>query len=73
MFTIQYVGANGTHEMQTFDSRSRERLVNHLARFPHPIVAVYEQASPITKTVRKLLAERPFKSNAALKFVTSPT
>ena len=52
MFTIQYVAVNGEHKMQTLDSNSRTKLVAHLAKFDHPIVAVYEQATVITNTMR---------------------
>ncbi len=52
MFTIQYQAVSGEHKMQAFDSKSRERLVKHLARFEHPIMAVYEQATVITKACR---------------------
>jgi hypothetical protein len=73
MFTIQYQAVSGEHKTQTFDSQSRTRLVSHLAQFEHPIMAVYEQASPITKAIRKALAEWPgAKSRAALDFIKSP-
>lgn len=73
MFTIQYEAANGMHKMQTFDSTQRRRLIQHLASFPAPIIAVYEQASPITKTMRKELAEWPgAKTRYAIAFANSP-
>lgn len=56
VFTIQYESVGGEHKMQDFDSRDRNKLLIHLANFSRPIVAVYEQATPITKTVRKDLA-----------------
>lgn len=59
MFNIQYKAVNGERKMQAFDSTSRQRLVAHLARFEHPITDVYEQASPITKTVRSELQTWP--------------
>lgn len=62
MFTIQYqrIGS-GEIFLQEFDSKSRDALVRHLARFQCPILAVYEQASPITKAVR--LELRTFRGN----------
>lgn len=59
MFHIQYEAVDGSHKMQVFDSKSRVRLVAHLAKFEHPIMAVYEQATVITKAVRKELTEYP--------------
>lgn len=55
MFTIQYEAVNGEQKMQEFDSKSRQKLVTHLAQFTRPIAAVYEQATPITKTMRSEL------------------
>lgn len=72
MFSIQYEAIDGTHKMQTFDSNSRTRLLKHLASFERPIVAVYEQATPITKTIQRDLAKRPgYKTNAAMEFFSS--
>lgn len=73
MFTIQYQKPNGESGMQTFDSNSRVKLVKHLSSFSAPILAVYEQASPITKAVRAALAEYPPSqlSRAAKDFVTA--
>lgn len=72
MFTVQYQVPSG-HRLQTVDVRSRPKLVQFLAQAKWPIVAVYEQASPITKAVRKELAEWPgSKSAAALDFIKSP-
>lgn len=59
MFTIQYVAVNGEARMQEFDSIARSRLVMYLSKFDRPITAVYEQATPITKAVRKELAAMP--------------
>ena len=73
MFTIQYETVSGEHKMQAFDSNSRAKLLTVLAHFNRPIVAVYEQASPITKTVRKELAAWPGgKSDAARAFIKTP-
>jgi len=74
MFTIQFVGVNGESRMQSFDSKSRHKLVRHLAHFECRILAVYEQASPITKAVRSALAELPPStlSRAAKDFVMCP-
>ncbi len=73
MFTIQYQAPSGEHKMQAFDSNSRTKLLTVLSHFNHPIVAVYEQASPITKAVRKELAAWPgSKSAAALDFIKTP-
>lgn len=57
MFTIQYYGVNGSTKMQELDTKSRARLVAHLAKFEHPIAAVYEQSTVVTKAVRKELSE----------------
>lgn len=71
MFSIQYQAINGEHKMQTFDG-TRSRLIVHLAQFPWPIIAVYEQATPITKTVRKELEAWPGSlSRYAHEFITS--
>lgn len=73
MFNIQYEAPNGEHCMQSFDSKNRLQLANHLSRFDRPILAVYEQASPITKAIRAELAKRPQNnmSRAALDFISS--
>lgn len=60
MFTIQYEAPiSGAHKMQNFDTTSRQKLLIHLSRFNQPIVAVYEQATPITKAVRSELKTWP--------------
>lgn len=71
MFTIQYQAPNGEHKMQTFNGSSRYHLIRHLARFSHPIMAVYEQTTPITKAIRTELARSPVNrmSRAALDFL----
>jgi hypothetical protein len=56
MYTIQYEAVNSEHKLQSVDCKSRQKLLIHLAAFPRPIVAVYEQGTPITKTMRKELA-----------------
>lgn len=69
MYTIQYEAMDGTHKMQTLDTGSRTRLLIQLAGFTRPIVAVYEQATPITKAVQRDLAKWPgSKSPAAMDF-----
>ena len=55
MFTIQYEAINGEQKLQEFDTRDRKTLFRHLASFSAPILAVYEQASPITKTAQSEL------------------
>lgn len=75
MFTVQYQGIDGQSHMQSVESRSRGRLAMYLAEFPHPILAVYEQANPITKAVRKEMAGFVGvlkMSPAAQAFITSP-
>jgi hypothetical protein len=68
MFTIQY-RMNGQEHTQILDSTSRTKLAIYLAKFPHTIVAVYEQATPITKAMQKELAAWPGNlSNAARDF-----
>jgi hypothetical protein len=59
MFTIQYEASSGAHLMQTLDSDRRYVLVKHLSRFQRPIIAVYEQTTPITKAIRQELRNRP--------------
>lgn len=59
MFTVQYETINGEHRMQNVDGGNREKLVNYLARFEHPIVAVYEQATVVTKVIRRELRSCP--------------
>jgi hypothetical protein len=73
VFTIQYQAVNGEHKTQAFDSHSRTKLVKHLAHFEQPIMAVYEQATVITKAVRTELAKLPPTSisRAARDFVRS--
>jgi len=58
MFLIQYEAVSGEHKIQQFDSNSRDRLAAHLARFSHPIIAVYEQSTTITKAMREMLRGR---------------
>lgn len=73
MFIIQYVAVNGKQQMQNFDSPNRFRLAKHLARFRRPILAVYEQATVITKAMRAELAKMPKNkmSRYALDFINS--
>ena len=72
MFHIQYEAVNGEHKMQEFDSKSRQRLIGHLAGFNHPIMAVYEQANPITNAMRKALRDWPgSKTRHAVAFAHS--
>lgn len=52
MYTIQYRHPSGGSAMKEIDTRSRTYLVKQLATFEHPILEVYEQATPITKSVR---------------------
>lgn len=70
MFTIQYTAVNGESKMQELDSDSRGKLLVHLVRFEHPILAIYEQASPITKTMQaKLRTWRGTVSRDAREFM----
>lgn len=59
MFTIQYEAVGGAHKMQAVDTNQRRKLLHCIASFPHPILAVYEQASPITKAVRRDMQSYP--------------
>lgn len=69
MFTIQYEAIDGSHKLQEFNSNSRARLVKHLVSFQRPIVAVYEQATVITKTIQRDLANFPgYKTQHARDF-----
>lgn len=63
MYTIQYKAVDGSHKMQDFDSKSRTKLITHLAHFAAPIVAVYEQGTPITKRVKEDLRTWPGSIN----------
>lgn len=63
MYTIQYKAVDGSHKMQDFDSNSRTKLIAHLARFECPIIAVYEQATVITKRVKEDLRTWPGSIN----------
>ncbi len=72
MFTIQYEAIDGSHKTQSLDSGNRTKLLVHLTQFNRPIVAVYEQASVITKTVQRDLAKWPgSKTSYAREFATS--
>ena len=59
MFTIQYVKTDGTHGMQSLDSKSTHRLTGHLANYQRPIVAVFEGTTPITRKMARHLREWP--------------
>lgn len=73
MFTIQYTAMDGESKMQDLDSNNRNRLIVHLASFPRPILAIYEQTTPITGAVRKEMATwQGTMSAAALAFISSP-
>jgi hypothetical protein len=73
MFTIEYKAANGEHQTQVFDTRNRLTLAKHLSRFNLPIVAVYEQATAITKAMQSELKNMPHNrmSRHALSFIGS--
>ena len=72
MFTIQFEAPDGSHKTQTLDSKSRDKLTQHLAGFNRPIVAVYEQATVITNAARKELAVWPgAKTTYATAFASS--
>lgn len=74
MFTIQYQAVDGQSRLQELDTCARRRLVTYLSKFDHPILAVYEQTTPITKAVWKELASMPIDklSRCAAEFVRSP-
>jgi len=63
MFTIQYEAIDGSHKMQSFDSKSRMMLIAHLARFGRPVAAVYEGSTPITKWAKENLRTWPGSKN----------
>lgn len=70
MYTVQYVNVDGTHAMQQVECKARSTLAIWLARANKPIAAVYEQTTPITKAMRKELAEWPGTlSRCAREFV----
>lgn len=52
MFTIEYEDVTGQSKTQSFDSGNRLKLVQHLASFQRPILAVYERSTPITKLMQ---------------------
>lgn len=71
MFTIQYIAVNGENKMQDLDSKSRSVLLTHLAKFQHPIEAVYEGSTPITKFMRIMLRNTAYPlSLHAREFMT---
>ena len=71
MFTLQYQGVDGESHMQQIDA-SRTKLVWYLSTFEQPILAVYENATPITKSIRAELAKYPgSKTQAAKDFAQS--
>lgn len=72
MFHIQYEAVDGSHKMQMFSSKSRARLVAHLAKFQRPIAAVYEQATVITKAVQKELSEYQGNKSRYAREFTKP-
>jgi len=59
MFNIQYAAVSGESRMQEVNTKSRHRLAQHLRSFQRPILGVYEQATPVTKAIRELLADMP--------------
>ena len=63
MYTIQYQAVNGEHKLETFNSNSRTELVAHLAQASLPIMAVYEQGTPITKRTKEDLRTWPGSIN----------
>lgn len=68
MYTVQFM-VNGECVAREFNSRSRSVLVYHLAKSEHPIVAVFEQVTVVTKIIRRLMTEyRGKKSKAARDF-----
>lgn len=71
MFVIQYEAIDGTHKMQDFNSNSRPMLLRHLARFERPIMAVYEQSTPITNWTRVALRTTHGLSKPARDFANS--
>lgn len=52
MFNIQYQATNGESKMQELDSNNKGKLLAYLVRFERPILAIYEQTTPITKTMQ---------------------
>jgi hypothetical protein len=73
MYTVQYQGVNGEATMQQVDCKARSTLAIWLTRAELPILAVYEQTTPITKAMRKELSEWPGTlSRCARDFVNSP-
>ena len=72
MFVIQYATVNGEHKMEDVKNTGhRTALAVKLASFPHPIVAVYEQGTPITKAMRTYLRTSRLELNRnAREFMT---
>jgi hypothetical protein len=72
MFTIQFEAVDGSHKLQDFASTSRPKLIQHLSRFERPIMAVYEQSTPITNWARiALRSHSGHLSKAARDFASS--
>lgn len=70
MFTIQYTHpVTKGSALLTLDTRNRARLIWHLARFDHEILAVYEQGTPVTKRTRAHLADAAFSGTVTLNKV----
>jgi len=69
MFTIQY--ANGCRIWDV----EKHKLAEYIITSEHDITAIYEQATPVTKRIRKELAEalnagkHPRATEAAKRFI----
>jgi hypothetical protein len=71
MYTLQYQDVAGQSQMQEVDA-NRTKMVWYLSTFEHPILAVYENASPVTKSIRAELAKWPGTMTATARaFATS--
>lgn len=71
MYTVTYKDAKGTTDKVEVDVKSRKEITRFVARFNLPVVAVFEQATPITEAVRNDLKHnyKGVLSNGARAFV----
>lgn len=78
MYTIQYKDpVTRESRMQDYETRSFDKLLVHVATFPHEIFNVYRDGNMVTKHTRTRLAEQAaaglLSLNAnARNFITNP-
>lgn len=71
MYTVIYTDARGGSGKVEVNIKTRKEITRFVARFSLPVVAVFEQATPITEAVRNDLKQnyRGVLSNVARSFV----